>query len=78
MKVAFIKFAGYKILRDENSKKYNGPAKFYGCLRINSAHYKLEPEWLMNEEHGWTKFFIQKFINNKDDWTETEPDNKAT
>ena len=32
----------------------------------------------MNEENGWTKSFFEKCINNKDNWTETEPGNKAT
>eukprot|EP00957_Ditylum_brightwellii_P068189 5176320-Ditylum_brightwellii.AAC.1 len=65
MKVAFIKFAGYTVLRDENGKKSDGPAKFYGQLRNQHTYYKLEPEWLPNKEHGWTKSFIQKCINNK-------------
>eukprot|EP00957_Ditylum_brightwellii_P086021 6544331-Ditylum_brightwellii.AAC.1 len=78
MKVAFIKFDGYKILRDEKGKTYNGPAKFHGCLQNHWAFYELEPNWLMNEEHGWTKYFIQKCMNNKGNWTETEPGDKAT
>eukprot|EP00957_Ditylum_brightwellii_P199527 15209675-Ditylum_brightwellii.AAC.1 len=65
MKVAFIKFAGYKILRDENGKKYNGPAKCYGHLRNQRTYYKLEPESLLNKEYGWTKSFIQKCMKNK-------------
>eukprot|EP00957_Ditylum_brightwellii_P131983 10063356-Ditylum_brightwellii.AAC.1 len=65
MKVAFIKFAEYNILRDENGKKYNGPAKLYGHLRNQWTYYKLEPKWLLNKEHGWTKSFIQKCIKNK-------------
>eukprot|EP00957_Ditylum_brightwellii_P102865 7838938-Ditylum_brightwellii.AAC.1 len=78
MKVAFIKFSGYKILRDENSKKYNRPTKCYGHLRNHQAFYELEPEWLMNEKHGWAESFIQKCTNNKGNWDETEPGDKAT
>eukprot|EP00957_Ditylum_brightwellii_P089698 6831404-Ditylum_brightwellii.AAC.1 len=65
MKVAFIKFAGYNILEDENGKKYNGLAKFYGLFRNQQTYYKLEPGWLLNKEHGWIKSFIQKCMNNK-------------
>eukprot|EP00957_Ditylum_brightwellii_P022284 1681581-Ditylum_brightwellii.AAC.1 len=65
MKVAFIKFAGYTVLRDENGKKCNGPAKCYGCLRNQQTYCELEPEWFLNKEHGWTKSFIQKCMNNK-------------
>eukprot|EP00957_Ditylum_brightwellii_P053793 4075236-Ditylum_brightwellii.AAC.1 len=65
MKVAFIKFAGYNILRDKNGKKYNGPAKFHSRLRNQQTYYRLEPEWLLNGEHGWTKSFIQKCMKNK-------------
>eukprot|EP00957_Ditylum_brightwellii_P164969 12560577-Ditylum_brightwellii.AAC.1 len=78
MKVSFVKFAGYNILRCENGKKYNGPAKFYGYLRNQQTYYKLEPEWLLNKEDGWTKYIIQKCMNNKGNLTETEPGNKAT